>query len=68
MKRYDLIVVGAGPSGLSTAIEAEKKGMNVIGFDEMRNRADSCLNRYINFLVPKNTRQRYADLKSEKIC
>lgn len=25
MKRYDLIVVGAGPSGLSAAIEAAKK-------------------------------------------
>lgn len=34
MKRYDLIVVGAGPSGLSAAIEAAKKGMNVIVFDE----------------------------------
>ena len=29
MKRYDLIVVGAGPSGLSAAIEAAKKGMRV---------------------------------------
>ena len=34
MKRYDLIVVGAGPSGLSAAIEAAKKGMKVIVFDE----------------------------------
>lgn len=34
MKRYDLIVVGAGPSGLSAAIEAAKKGLNVIVFDE----------------------------------
>lgn len=34
MKRYDLIVVGAGPSGLSAAIEAAKKGMNVVVFDE----------------------------------
>ena len=25
MKRYDLIVVGAGPSGLSAAIEAAKR-------------------------------------------
>ena len=25
MKRYDLIVVGAGPSGLSAAIEAAKQ-------------------------------------------
>lgn len=34
MKRYDLIVVGAGPAGLSAAIEAAKQGMNVIVFDE----------------------------------
>ncbi len=34
MKRVDLIVVGAGPSGLSAAIEAAKRGLNVIAFDE----------------------------------
>lgn len=34
MKRYDLIIVGAGPSGLSAAIEAAKKGIEVIVFDE----------------------------------
>lgn len=34
MKRYDLIIVGAGPSGLSAAIEAAKRGMQVIVFDE----------------------------------
>ncbi len=34
MKRYDLIIVGAGPSGLSAAIEAAKKGLNVVVFDE----------------------------------
>lgn len=34
MKRYDLIIVGAGPSGLSAAVEAAKRGANVIVFDE----------------------------------
>lgn len=34
MKRYDLIVVGAGPSGLSAAIEAARRGMQVVVFDE----------------------------------
>lgn len=34
MKRYDLIVVGAGPAGLSAAIEAAKRGMHVAVFDE----------------------------------
>ena len=34
MKRYDLIIVGAGPAGLSAAIEAAKKGLQVVVFDE----------------------------------
>ena len=34
MKKYDLIVVGAGPAGLSAAIEAAKRGLHVIVFDE----------------------------------
>ena len=34
MKRYDLIVVGAGPSGLSAAIEAAKRGLRTVVFDE----------------------------------
>jgi thioredoxin reductase/Fe-S-cluster-containing hydrogenase component 2 len=34
MKRYDLIVVGAGPAGLSAAIEGASCGMRVAVFDE----------------------------------
>lgn len=34
MKRYDLIIVGAGPAGLSAAIEAAEKGLEVVVFDE----------------------------------
>lgn len=34
MERYNLIVVGAGPAGLSAAIEARKRGMSVMVFDE----------------------------------
>lgn len=34
MKRHELIVIGAGPAGLSAAIEAANAGMDVIVFDE----------------------------------
>lgn len=34
MKRYDAIVIGAGPAGLSAAIEAAKRGLKVVVFDE----------------------------------
>lgn len=34
MRRYDLIIVGAGPAGLSAAIEAAKVGCKVVVFDE----------------------------------
>ena len=34
IRRYDMIVVGAGPAGLSAAIEAAKCGVKPIVFDE----------------------------------
>ena len=34
MKRYDMIIVGAGPAGLSAAIEAAKRGLHVVVYDE----------------------------------
>ena len=34
MERHDLVVVGAGPSGLSAAIEAARRGLDVVVFDE----------------------------------
>lgn len=34
MKRYGLIVVGGGPAGLSAAIEAAKRGIETVVFDE----------------------------------
>jgi thioredoxin reductase/Fe-S-cluster-containing hydrogenase component 2 len=34
MKRYEVIVIGAGPAGLSAAIEAATEGMDVVVFDE----------------------------------
>ena len=34
MKRYDVLIVGAGPAGLSAAITAAKAGMRAAVFDE----------------------------------
>ena len=34
MQRYELIVIGAGPAGLSAAIESAQHGMRVVVFDE----------------------------------
>lgn len=34
MKRFDLVIVGAGPAGLSAAIEAAKNGISVVVYDE----------------------------------
>lgn len=34
MERFDLIVIGAGPAGLSAAIEAAKQGLSPVVFDE----------------------------------
>ncbi len=34
MERHDVVIVGAGPSGLSAAIEAAKRGLDVVVFDE----------------------------------
>lgn len=34
MKRHELVIIGAGPAGLSAAIEAKMTGMDVIVFDE----------------------------------
>ena len=34
IKELDLIIIGAGPAGLSAAIEAAKRGMQVAVFDE----------------------------------
>ena len=34
IERYGMIVIGAGPAGLSAASEAAKKGLKPIVFDE----------------------------------
>ena len=58
MKRYDLIIVGAGPSGLSAAVEAAKRGLKVVVFDENEKLLD---NQDLAFLLKASFRtlQRY---------
>lgn len=34
MKRYEVLIIGAGPAGLSAAIEAASRGLSVAVFDE----------------------------------
>ena len=65
--RYDLIVIGAGPAGLSAAIEAAKHGIKPF-LMKMQNRADSFLSRSINFSDQKSIKQRFVVLRSVKNC
>ena len=58
MKRYDLIIVGAGPSGLSAAVEAAKRGLKVVVFDENEKPGGQLLSRSINSLDQRNIRQK----------
>lgn len=58
IERYDMIVIGAGPAGLSAAIEAAKKELNQLYLMKMKNRVDSYLSRFTNFLVQRSIRQK----------
>ena len=51
MKRFDLIIVGAGPSGLSAAIEAAKRGLEVVVFDENEKPGGQLFNHHKCFLL-----------------
>ena len=58
IERYDMIVIGAGPAGLSAAIEAAKKGLKPIVFDENAKPGGHFLNRSTSSSVQKNIRQK----------
>ena len=66
--RYDVIIVGAGPAGLSAAIEAAKNGLHPIVFDEMPDRVDSFSSRSINSLDQRSIRQRSGALRLARSC
>ena len=58
-----LIIVGAGPAGLSAAIEAAEKGLEVVVFDENAKPGGQLFKQIHKFLVQKNTRQKSEDLR-----
>lgn len=58
MKRFDLIIVGAGPSGLSAAIEAANRGMNVVVFDENEKPGGQLFKQIHKFFGQKNIKQK----------
>lgn len=58
MKRYDLIIVGAGPSGLSAAVEAAKRGLKVVVFDENEKPGGQLFKQIHKFLDQRNIRQK----------
>ena len=60
MKRYEMIVIGAGPAGLSCAIEAKKTGMDVAVFDENARPGGQLFKQIHKFLVRKSIMQKSA--------
>ena len=53
MKRYDLIVVGAGPSGLCAAIQAARYSLEVVVFDENARPGGQLFNQIHKFFGSK---------------
>ena len=61
MKRYDMIVVGAGPAGLSAAIEAAKKGMHVVVYDENAKPGGQLFKQIHKFFGSKEHKHPFSD-------
>ena len=74
IERYDMIVIGAGPAGLSAAIEAAKKGLKPIVFDENAKPGGQLFNFLIFTYLPSfriydnYIRARYAVQKNYHTC
>ena len=65
MKRYDLIVIGAGPAGLSAAIEGAKAGMRTVVFDENEKPGGQLFKQIHKFLkIPNCHRDFFLDFIS----
>ena len=65
MKRHELIVIGAGPAGLSAAIEAKKNGMDVIVFDENQRPGGQLFKQIHKFFGSK---EHHAKVRGFRIC
>ncbi|MFL0197857.1 FAD-dependent oxidoreductase [Clostridium sp. WILCCON 0269] len=63
MKRYDAIVIGAGPAGLSSAIEAAKRGLRVVVFDENSKPGGQLLKQIHKFFGSKEHRAKTRGFK-----
>ena len=62
-KRYDMIVIGAGPAGLSAAIEAARQGVRPIVFDENARPGGQLFKQIHKFFGSKEHRAKVRGLK-----
>ena len=67
-KEVEILVVGAGPAGLSAAIEAARYGADVLVVDENSKPAASCSSRSTSSSVPAATMQACAAWISATNC
>lgn len=63
MERHDLVVAGAGPSGLSVAIEAAKHGLDVVVFDENARPGGRLFRQIHKFVVIPAVLMYYLDIE-----
>ena len=63
IERYDLIVIGAGPAGLSAAIEAAKNGLKPVVFDENSKPGGQLFNQIHKFFGSKEHKAKIRGFK-----
>ena len=66
MKRYDVLIVGAGPAGLSAAITAAKAGMRAAVFDENARPGGQLFKQIHKFFGSKEHKAKIRDYRIEK--
>ncbi len=63
MQRFDVLIIGAGPAGLSSAIEAAELGMKVALFDENRHPGGQLFKQIHKFFGSKEHKARIRGFK-----